>query len=218
MGSIFGGQKSKSKSENKAYGTINNWASPLLGYAGEGARGLSTLLGGDTSGLDAFKSGMGYDWELGQGTNSILSKAAAQGGLDSGATLKGLAKYQTGLNNSYAQNYINQLLGLSNIGATAAGTLTNAGQTSTSTQTSGGGLGGILGGLASNAALFSDPRLKKDIKKVGELEDGLGIYEYSYVWENKLQKGVMANEVAKLRPWALGPEIEGYLTVNYGKL
>lgn len=218
MGSLFGGQKSKSTSKNQAYGTINNWASPLLGYAKEGALGLSSLLGGDTTGLDKFKSSMGYDWELGQGQNSIAAKALSQGLGDSGATLKGLAKYQTGLNNSYAQNYINQLLGLSNIGATAAGTLTNAGQTSTSTQSGGGGIGGILGGLASNAALFSDKRLKKDIQKIGELEDGLGIYEYSYIWEDRRQKGVMADEVAQLRPWALGPRIDGFMTVNYGRL
>lgn len=218
MGGIFGGSKSKSTSKNQAYGTINNWATPLLGYAQEGASGLSSLLGGDTSGLDSFKSAMGYDWDLDRGTGDIIAKRAAAGGLDSGATLKGLANFQTGLNNSYAQNYINQLLGLSNIGATAAGTLTNAGQTSTSTQSSGGGLGGVLGGLASNAALFSDSRLKKNIKKIGELEDGLGVYEYSYIWEDKRAKGVMADEVAILRPWALGPEVNGYKTVNYGRL
>lgn len=218
MGSILGGSKSKSTSENQAYGDIKNWASPLLGYTGQGAQGLSALLGGDTSGLDAYKSAMGYDWELGQGTNNLLAKQAAVGGLDSGATLKGLAKYQTGLNNQYGTNYLQNLLGLSGIGTDAAQTLTTAGQKNTSTSKQAGGLGGVLGGLASNAALFSDKRLKKDIKKVGELEDGLGVYEYSYIWDDEPQKGVMAQEVAKLRPWALGPEINGFMTVNYGRL
>jgi hypothetical protein len=30
--------------------------------------------------------------------------------------------------------------------------------------------------------------------------------------------GVMADEVAKLRPWALGPKIGAYRTVNYQAL
>jgi hypothetical protein len=30
--------------------------------------------------------------------------------------------------------------------------------------------------------------------------------------------GVMADEVAKLRPWALGPKRAGFATVNYGAL
>lgn len=218
MGSIFGGSKSKSESKNQAFGQISGWANPLLSYTGQGAKGLSSLLGGDTTGLDNYKKSMGYDWELGQGTNGILSKAAAVGGLDSGATLKGLAKYQTGLNNQYAGNYLQSLLGLSGIGTDAAKVLTDAGTTNTTTQKSSQGIGGVLGGLASNAALFSDRRLKKDIKKIDELEDGLGVYTYSYIWDDKPQKGVMADEVASLRPWALGPVIDGYATVNYGKL
>lgn len=81
----------------------------------------------------------------------------------------------------------------------------------------------ILGGLASGAgmALASDIRVKKDIAKVGELEDGLGVYDFRYVWEDDtpLHRGVMAQEVEKLRPWALGPTFgDGYMTVDYSKL
>ena len=31
-------------------------------------------------------------------------------------------------------------------------------------------------------------------------------------------RGVMADEVAALRPWALGPEVAGFATVNYAAL
>jgi len=84
-----------------------------------------------------------------------------------------------------------------------------------------GGLGFILGAagqFGGMALMASDPRLKTAIEKVGELEDGLGVYEYDYIWGGPRQRGVMADEVAELRPWALGPVIDGYATVNYGAL
>ncbi len=72
------------------------------------------------------------------------------------------------------------------------------------------------------AAMASDRRLKKDIEKVGELEDGLGVYRFNYIdpkhGEGRYQ-GVMADEVADKRPWALGPKIDGQFgSVIYGAL
>ena len=82
--------------------------------------------------------------------------------------------------------------------------------------------GGILGGLASlgGAAItkFSDRRLKRNIEQIGKLANGLKVYAYNYIWSSKLEVGVMADEVAKTRPEALGPTFFGYATVNYGAL
>lgn len=84
--------------------------------------------------------------------------------------------------------------------------------------------GPILANAASAAAgayAASDRRLKMDIAKVGEEADGLGIYTYRYVTDDPvapLRTGVMADEVAKLRPGALGPNRNGFATVNYGAL
>lgn len=61
---------------------------------------------------------------------------------------------------------------------------------------------------------FSDRRLKTDIEKLAEFEDGLSWYRFRYIWEDDLREGVMADEVAELRPWALGPSINGFATVN----
>lgn len=101
--------------------------------------------------------------------------------------------------------------------AEALGALFNGG-TQTSTQKTSGGLLGGLGTLLSGAAAISDRRLKTNIERVDELPDGLGIYDFDYVWGGERQRGVMADEVAELRPWALGPEIGGYATVDYSKL
>lgn len=87
-----------------------------------------------------------------------------------------------------------------------------------STEKSSGGLLGTLASIASIAGSFSDRRLKTAIERVGTLPDGLGVYEYEYVWGGGRQRGVMADEVAELRPWALGPEVAGFATVDYSKL
>jgi hypothetical protein len=88
------------------------------------------------------------------------------------------------------------------------------------TKQSGGILGSILGAAASAAGAYaaSDRRLKTNIKKIGELLDGLGVYTWVYKWGGRREVGVMADEVEKLRPWALGPTILGFKTVNYGLL
>lgn len=124
-----------------------------------------------------------------------------------------------------------QLLQSSGLGAELPYTGTNALSGGLSALFSGGvqkqknGIGGLVSGLGSLASgagamgaagMFSDRRLKSNIEKVGELEDGLGVYEYDIFGER--QRGVMADEVEQLRPWALGPEVAGYRTVRYGDL
>ena len=80
---------------------------------------------------------------------------------------------------------------------------------------------------AGQAAAASDIRLKTNIERVGETPEGMGIFEWDYLpIEGRIaafmpegrQRGVMAHEVAEIRPDALGPVIDGYMTVNYSAL
>jgi hypothetical protein len=64
----------------------------------------------------------------------------------------------------------------------------------------------------------SDMRLKRDIVLVGRLDNGLGLYRYRYLWSDAEYVGVMAQEVALIRPKAVVHGIDGYLRVNYGML
>lgn len=87
------------------------------------------------------------------------------------------------------------------------------------------GLLDFMAQAASSAATAyaagSDRRLKKDIVKVGELEDGLNVYEWTYRNDPDGQRcrGVMADEVKQLRPWAYVENYrDGYAGVNYGAL
>jgi hypothetical protein len=85
-------------------------------------------------------------------------------------------------------------------------------------------LNSIVAGIskaAAAAAMASDVRVKRDIVKLGEEHDGLGVYSYNYIWDDEAEPtrfGVMAQEVEQLRPWALGPTVNGVMSVNYSKL
>jgi hypothetical protein len=86
------------------------------------------------------------------------------------------------------------------------------------TQTRMPGLGEFMsmGAQAAGAAAMSDIRLKSNIERLGTLPNGLGWYEYDIL--GRRERGVMAQEVAEARPDAMGPQVLGFLTVNYGAL
>ena len=73
-----------------------------------------------------------------------------------------------------------------------------------------------LGSLASTAFMFSDRRLKSNIKRVGTHAIGVGIYEYTMM--GMPQRGVIAQEVEAVRPDLVKRHANGFLMVNYGGL
>jgi hypothetical protein len=76
----------------------------------------------------------------------------------------------------------------------------------------GGGRGGGGGGRRS------DIRLKHDIVLLGRLDNGLGVYRFSYNGSNKAYVGVLAQDVMKVRPDAAVLGRDGYWRVNYERL
>lgn len=75
-----------------------------------------------------------------------------------------------------------------------------------------GGIGSIAG--AGLNLLMSDKRAKTDIKRVGELDNGLAVYRYRYKDGGPMQIGVMAQDVEKRDPAAVA-EIGGFKAVDY---
>jgi hypothetical protein len=76
---------------------------------------------------------------------------------------------------------------------------------------------GMMSGLGSMALMFSDRRLKKNIKFL-EVRSGVKWYEYEYIWEDgKKSVGVMADEVSHI-PDAVWTHPTGYKMVNYARL
>lgn len=183
---------------------------------------LSSLLTGQGNtaaaqgGYQNYLQQAGYAPAMREMTRGVTGTQAAGGLLNSGSTAKALQTRGSEINQGFFNNYLQQLTGLSGLGLQAGGIIANAGQKETGKQASTGGtIASAVGGIAS---IFSDRRLKHAIEKVGEFADGLGIYIFSYLGRKDRIKGVMADEVAKLRPWALGSKIAGYQTVNYGAL
>ena len=84
-----------------------------------------------------------------------------------------------------------------------------------------GALSGSTTSTTQPAPFFSDARLKHDAKKIGETNDGLPIYSFKYNGDDRTQIGLMAQDVEKKKPEAVGlaPASDGnmYKTVDYDK-
>ena len=81
-----------------------------------------------------------------------------------------------------------------------------------------GGVGNLIGGGISLAgSLFSDRRLKENIKPVGKLDNGLTIYSYNFKGSDTPEIGLIAQEVEEVRPQAVFKDRSGYLKVNYAE-
>lgn len=234
--------QSTQSSDSHSFNNYNDMAreqfGSTAGMTGQATNALSALLGlgGDTEAQNAafnnYKDSTGFGFKMQQGQDAITGSAAAKGLLNSGATAKGLTRFGQDLGASTFNDYLGQLFNLSNQGLQAGSLLANTGQESishsegqstSSSQSTGktsggkGGLGSLLGAGASLVAA-SDRRLKKDIVELYERPDGLKVYSYNYINGKGPYKGVMADEVEKIMPQALGPVIDGYATVDYAKI
>jgi len=217
---------SKSESGNKNLNAINQaFSQPMGQLARQGTQGLSsfmgTLTGSDPAGFENFKRSGGYQNMLAEAMRGVQGTAASRGLLASGGTLRAMQDRSGQMANQTFNQYLSQLLGGSQAalgGATNfGGIVSGAGQFSKQREGLLSAFGNAAQGMGSMAAA-SDRRLKDDIELIGRLDDGLGVYRYRYKWEDEPRVGVMADEVAELRPEALGPVIQGFATVYYDRL
>jgi hypothetical protein len=191
---------------------------------GQGLYNQSMGVGQAAQGLgnQQYNQGMGASTALGnlanQGFNMGNTTANSLAALGTNAQQAGLAgaqaqmaagqtqqqTQQAGLQAMYnqfqqGQSYPFQVAQfLANI---AEGTGSLSGNTTTSNTTGGGGF-------------FSDKRLKENIQKVGKTNDGQPIYRFNYKGDKNTQIGLMAQDVEKTHPEAVGLA-GGYKTVNY---
>lgn len=92
------------------------------------------------------------------------------------------------------------MTGVAGLGGTQSGTSTTEQQTSPLATLAGAGLGAAgLYGLYK----ASDVRVKKDIEPIGLLYNGLPFYKFRYRGSDKLETGVMAQDVEKVMPDAV---------------
>jgi len=195
---------------------------PTVAVGNKSTNFIGDLLGVNSGGsaTDAFeryKSMAGYAPALEAMQKGVTGGAAAKGLLNSGSTQKALVKYGAGLDQQTFGNFLQQLAGLSGLGLQGGQMIGNAGQQGSTVSTSPSTAGQIASGIGGVLSIFSDRRLKRDITLLDVLPDGLGVYAFRMFDEAITRIGVMADEVAKFRPWALGPEVGGFATVKYGQ-
>jgi hypothetical protein len=213
-------------------GDIESYLQSLPGYQfvqGQGiravtnslsARGLGGNSGAMAKGIARFVTGLAdqtYADQLSRigGAVSTGQSAAGQTGSLGSTAAGGAASSLMG----GASAYGNSLVGAAN--AAAAGQVGSANAIT-------GGINGAANAFMVSRILGSgggginfapsDIRLKTDVVKIGERADGLGIFSFRYLWSPAVWIGVMAQEVAKLKPFAVSRLPSGYLTVNYGGL
>lgn len=114
---------------------------------------------------------------------------------------------QVGANNLQAQGEAAGAKNLLGLGTSILGMGTGGGSTV------GGSLFSSLGSLGS---MFSDRRLKSNIKRIGTAHNGLPLYEYTIFGQR--QRGVMADEAEKVMPAAVSTHSSGFKMVNYAML
>jgi hypothetical protein len=137
----------------------------------------------------------GYQFRFGEGQRAVESGAASKGMLMSGGTLKDLTRFGQGVAADDFNDQFNRTMAVA-----------------------GGGQSQLIG---LGSMFLSDRRLKTNLERVGEYEDGLGIYEWNWKADpdGERFRGVIADEVKALRPWAFVENFRnGFDGVNYGAL
>lgn len=232
MGFLLGKKPKAGSSEsgNKSFDYIKDTFGGMAGQGGASMNMLGNILGlngseAGSQGLQDYWNSSGGKFLLEQGVDDVNSNMYARGLGNSGAAMKGLEEYRSGLASTKLDNYLSHLSDMSRLSLGAGGLISGAGQWSKGTGGTAGG-GGLLGPLLTAAPAIiqaiSAPEAKTKIERIGDWDDrgdGLGKYRFAYKWApEEMLEGVMADEVAALRPKALGPIIRGYQSVNYAML
>ena len=72
--------------------------------------------------------------------------------------------------------------------------------------------------LGRLAISVSDARAKRDLVRVGRLQNGIGLYRFTYVGGTRQFVGVIAQQVKKITPEAVQTGPDGLLRVDYRQL
>jgi hypothetical protein len=240
--SIFGGGAGKASDKSlefikDVYGENKGLAAPWNAGGLQSFNQYNAMLSGPGQD-EAFQKWLGssdYKFTTDAGLNAINHNMASKGLLNSGSTLKAITQFGQDNAQQYRNNYMNQLMGSAGLGAGVLGNLMGSNQNMASAygnqamagaQGRANGMGNFMNfgiGIASLIPGLSDRRTKTDIKHVGRTHKNKGslpVFSYRYKDDppNVRRMGVMAQDVAKRRPKALGPLIGNAMTVDYKEL
>lgn len=142
--------------------------------------------------------------------NYLQGIGAQRQGLSQQYLTNAKTQYDNANNFQYDQlaRYGNVVSGGTGVGGTSTSTAPNPNQSNSTAN--------MLGLAMTAASLFSDARLKTNIKRVGTHPLGVGVYEYDKFGGR--ERGVMAQEVEKVMPNAVTTHASGYKKVDYSLL
>jgi len=177
---------------------------------------LYKYVSGDSDTLANVKNQPGFQFGLDLANEAQDRSFAATGVGPSG--YENIAR--SNLNQGYAQNYINGMIG--NLTA-PSGAGISLGQNSTMTSSSQGqsplwNVAGTVAGAMPWGKIFSDKNLKTNIKHIQTIK-GIKIYSFNYIWSHVKSIGVLAQDLLKMPEYKHTVSLTslGY-TVDYSKL
>lgn len=191
---------------------------------------LGALMQGNIQGQQAQQGAAGLQQQGLQGMLGALGQSGniMQQGLLPAQLVSAVGEQQQGMGQAQLSEQIQKYVSQQMIPFAAAQDVAGlafgmpGGSSTSNAQTSGGGGGimpflqagaGIMTALPALFSLFSDRKLKTEIEKVGELPDGLGVYNYKLF--DKRHVGLMSDEVKKLYPLAVKLGTDGFERVMY---
>lgn len=157
--------------------------------------------------------------------NRLFSNQAARGKVGSGGTAAALQNSLLLLGQDLLDRNINQRFNMVGVGQSASNNIADL-----LTQKGNAEASGVVGAAnaraqgiqsaiqlgTSAAMMISDRRFKRDIERIGKLDNGLPVYKFKYKYGEETHVGVMADEVEKVIPDAV-IERNGIKFVNYEK-
>ena len=187
-------------------------------------RSLSAAQGNQSAGLSGAGLNLQAGSQLGQLSQQQLAQAVTKGGL-LGAVGDAQQGLQQSKDDAAYQEFLRKLqypIQGQTIKNQALGLIPNVTNSSTSGTQPGqsqlGGIGSALSGIAAIGGLFSDVRLKHDIRTVRHDGRGRRWVTFRYNWDPEtVHTGVIAQEVALTDPRAVSPTLFG-LAVDYSQL
>jgi len=203
-------------------------------YGTAAAQNLASQTANQTAGLQAANLGLSAGTALGGLADSATNNAGKNALLSSqlGANDRSVEQARLDTAAQMAQEKIDAPLTALNtrlaaLGMSPYGKTTNTTETKTGGTSSNGALSAIGGIMSFLPFLFSDEKLKKNIKTVGTTESGapLKSYEYKGFMAKKMpgkQLGVLAQDMEKIDPAAVrkqrGDDGKQYKAVDYSRV
>jgi hypothetical protein len=203
-------------------------------YGTAAAQSLASQTANQTAGLQAANLGLQSGTALGGLADSATNNAGKNALLSSqlGANDRSVEQARLDSAAQMAQERIDAPLTALNtrlaaLGMSPYGKTTNTTETKTGGTSSNGALSAIGGVMSFLPFLFSDEKLKKNIKTVGTTESGAPLREYEYkgFMAKKMpgkQLGVLAQDMEKIDPAAVrkqrGDDGKVYRAVNYSRV